>query len=705
MLLWVALGALGLFSICVGAVLSLTRGQKPPLAIQTSMSHSERAPRADQGYLGPQACAECHRERVAEFSKTKHFAACCVPRDDAMPAGFLAGNGHFQSRIAPVEFEMGRSEQGWTQTATLQTPAGKQQTTSLIDLKYGSSPTDEVYFTWRGDRLYELPIAWLHPQKSWGSSTFDPDGEGDFSRPMTPRCLECHNTWFEHQPGTLNQYNRDTFILGVTCERCHGPGREHVTYHRQHPAERLGTAIVKPAQLSRERLLDVCGQCHSNAIKHRGPAFSYRPGQPLEESYRMATSRHPEEDHVANQMKYMRESKCFQQSETLTCITCHDPHKVSTSTTDHSSSATSCLKCHQIDRCSQRPHVPVAVQDNCAGCHMPARNKIQVHFETESDSKVAPVKAYEHRIAIYPTATQEVLYDWYRQQPGDDDRRKATELASTLSQHWIEEAERCRRDHRLLAAMDAYRNAIRFVPSAEIQSRLTEATQLRTAIDEKWFQAIRLIRQEKYPEAIVTLEAMLQINPDLAKVHGKLGAVYATLGQREKATSHLKLVATLAPDDAYGAGMLGWISFLDGNYETAIEQYKIADEIEPYNAKVHYQWGLALQKLQSWPSAEDRFRTVLEIDPNHFNACLNLSLVLRSQGKRDEAVSFAQRAVTITTQQNPELLLNLAECHADAGQTSKALQTIKQALLIAQKNRPELVPRIRRRLDELGKSR
>ena len=92
--------------------------------------------------------------------------------------------------------------------------------------------------------------------------------------------------------------------------------------------------------------------------------------------------------------------------------------------------------------------LPAAVQDNCAGCHMPARNKIQVHFETEIDSKVAPVKACEHRIGIYPSATQEVLYNWYRQQPGDDDRRKAAELASTLSQHWFEEAERCRRGHR-----------------------------------------------------------------------------------------------------------------------------------------------------------------------------------------------------------------------------------------------------------------
>ena len=80
-------------------------------------------------------------------------------------------------------------------------------------------------------------------------------GTGDLSRATTPRCLECHSTYFEHRPGTTNEYNRHNFILGVTCERCHGPGQEHVAYHQAHPQAKAGKAVVNPSHLSRERLI------------------------------------------------------------------------------------------------------------------------------------------------------------------------------------------------------------------------------------------------------------------------------------------------------------------------------------------------------------------------------------------------------------------------------------------------------------------
>src|SRR5262249_8282885 len=161
-------------------------------------------------------------------------------------------------------------------------PSGEQRTSTRIALAYGTGNADEIYFTWHDDRLHELPAAWLHPQNRWGASPFNPYGSDDFSRETTTRCLECHNTWFEHVPGTSNQYKRDSFILGVTCERCHGPGQEHVAFHQAHPDAETGQSVVHPGHLARDRQLDICAQCHSNAIKPRTPPFSYRPGEVLD---------------------------------------------------------------------------------------------------------------------------------------------------------------------------------------------------------------------------------------------------------------------------------------------------------------------------------------------------------------------------------------------------------------------------------------
>src|SRR5262245_1402288 len=59
------------------------------------------------GYVGVQACASCHRERVAEFEHTTHFRACREPRTGEMPPGFAPGKGEYQSRIPALRFLTG----------------------------------------------------------------------------------------------------------------------------------------------------------------------------------------------------------------------------------------------------------------------------------------------------------------------------------------------------------------------------------------------------------------------------------------------------------------------------------------------------------------------------------------------------------------------------------------------------------------------
>src|SRR5262249_19441632 len=186
---------------------------------------------------------------------TSHFRTSRLPQAETMPPGFAPGKGRHAPRDAGLRFEMTRVGNDFFQTALRATPAGEQQTSSRIDLVYGAGHADEVYFTWHGDRLYQLPMVWLHPQHCWANISYNRYGTGDFSREGTTRCLECHTTWFEHVAGTPNQYRRDSFILGVTCEQCHGPGREHVAFHQAHSEADSGRFVVQPGRLTRARQL------------------------------------------------------------------------------------------------------------------------------------------------------------------------------------------------------------------------------------------------------------------------------------------------------------------------------------------------------------------------------------------------------------------------------------------------------------------
>jgi tetratricopeptide (TPR) repeat protein len=635
---------------------------------------------------------------VAEFQKTAHFRACRTPEPATMPAGFAPGRGTYATREPGLRFEMARAGGDFLQTVVRATPAGEQRTPAHVDLVYGGTGgTDEVFFTWHGDWLYELSLVWLHPQNQWGASPFDPHGGGDLSREMTTRCLECHNTWFGHVPGTPNRYDRHDFVLGVTCENCHGPAREHVDYHTAHPEADSSRAIVHPGRLTRDLQMDLCAQCHSNAIKHRGPAFSYRPGEPLDAHFRTVASKNPEDDHVANQVKYLRQSKCFQNSD-MTCVTCHNPHRPRGPA---NAGSASCLKCHKPADCGEQPRLPATVRGECAGCHMPQRYKIQVSFDTESDEYVPPVRSYEHRIGVYPRGRQEVLLAWYRTQTDAQSQQEAARLTRALADGWLTEAEACRRDYRFLAAIAALREAVQLDPTPALREQLRKPVATQAKLDADIAQGIRQLNQHRPEEAIATLKAVLAVKPDWARAHGRLGTAYALAGQNERAAEHLRAVARYDPDDPYGYNMLGWLAYLQGRPEEAVAFYRQADEVEPFTAEINFRWGLALCGLDRWGEAVTHFRQVLVIDPKHAGACQGLAQALRRQGQPEEALSFARRAARLSRFENPDILLALADAYADAGRFAEADDSASRALDLAQANAPQLAPQIRSHLADI----
>ena len=699
---WTVVGMIVGLAIATGGVVIYRSWSTPPLPVQSTKAidpeqdATEKQVASNPGYLGPQACAKCHAERVAEFQQTRHFLACTKPSSASMPSEFSDGHGRlYVAEDAGLRFEMSRSGENFFQTAIRVTPSGEERTTSQIGLVYGDgAASDEVYFAWHNDQLSELPVVWLHPTKQLGASALDPGGGGSFGRDMLPRCLECHNTWFEHVVGSSNQYNRDSFIMGVTCEKCHGPGKDHVAFHQAHPEMKTAAAITHPGHLSRERLMDLCAQCHSNAIKYRQPPLSYRPGEPLEAYFKTLDPKNAEEDRVANQTEYLRESKCFQKSDTMTCITCHDPHRRNEAT-GLSPSQRSCAKCHQASDCGEQDRLPMPLRADCVSCHMPRVNKIQVYFHTADDNFVSPVKRCEHRIAVYPEVRDELVLSWHREQSVPASQQEIERLTNSLARHWDAEGQRLTKEYRFLAAMDAYRNALRFQDTPVLHEKLEALKTTHQKYDSDWFDAVHLMDQKHHEEAVELLQDILRVKPDLARAHGRLGTLYAMLGQESKATESLKAASTFDPDDPYGDSMLGWLAFIGGRPSEALEFYRRANEAEPSNAKIQYQTGLAMTQLNRWPEAVECFQQVLAIEPNHVQGCQGLSHAFHQQGKSEEALPFARRAVRLSRSDDPHVLVTLAEICLDVQRYDEARNALTKATQIAKARSPQLLPQIR----------
>jgi tetratricopeptide (TPR) repeat protein len=635
------------------------------------------------GYVGIEVCAECHKPRAGVVKSSRHYLACRAASEGVTSPGFAPGRGLLTTRVADLHFEMTRSGNDFFATR-VQTAGGEQRVPYQVGLVYGSAGKhDEMYFAWQDDRLFHLPVAWLYPFERWGYASHTTT-----ARPTHASCLECHNTWVASIPGSINQYRRDDMLLGVTCERCHGPGREHVEHHRTHP-DAPAHAILHPGTLSRERLMDVCAQCHSNA-KNLGMAFSYRPGEPLDAFFHNAKPTYAEDD-TTNQVRYLRESKCFQKSE-MTCITCHDPHRLK-------SAQGGCASCHKPASCTDQPNLPVAVRGDCVGCHMPSRIWTHAHLYTTTDDQyVSLAPRADHHIGVYPEAKQAVLLTWLRTQSDARSRAEADKLEHQLTQYWTSEAVERKRAGRFKASIGAFREALRIAPDPTIHQQLQEVIARQSELDD----LIGSLRTaERTGTAISLLEKMLEINPNSAFAHGELGTIYAGTGKRKEAIDHLQAVARCEPSDSYGVTRLAGMAYLDGRLEEAASLCARSYAINPVSPLNNHLWGLVLLKQKRWPDAEQQFRKVLRSDPTDAGSNDGLSMALRNQEQTADAIRFARRAAYWSKGQNADVLMTLAEAYLAANRRQDALKALEQALTVAERTNPRLAQTIQVRLRDL----
>ncbi len=656
------------------------------------------------GYVGPQACSECHRERVEECMPTSHFRTCRVPDVDSLARGFEKGLGSFRREGDPVEFQTFVRGNKLVQATIEPSANGTRRLESSIDLIYGANPiSDEVYLSWRPDEsMWELPVAWVYAKDCWGASGFDRDATGDRARELTLRCFECHNTWFQHIPGTTNVYRRKDMLLGVTCERCHGPGQSHVEFHQKNPEAKVSQGIVYPGGLPRERLIEVCTQCHSNAIRHRGPALSYRPGDELEKHYRFAEPPYSEDDHVANQIKSLRQSKCFQNSE-MTCITCHDPHKTAEPVGERFHD--SCLQCHTHENCGEQSKLPTAVREKCSECHMRKYVKVNVNFDLVDDSYVPPIRRSKHNISIDPVATHELLLENHLQSNENPEQtaEAARQERNWLVDHWAAESKACLSQFRFTGAIAALRESLRIDSDNTVtRTELRRVVQVQTEYDALLAKGNRLMVQNKDTQAIEAFQSLLKIKPTLAEAYGRLGTLYAKRGLFELAKENLNRANQLDPDDQYGHSMLARLAFVSGDLDAADKHYSTADSIEPYNSKLHLLWGQVLRKANRISEAMEHWNLSVQIDPRQVEAHRGLCELYLADGKFREALPHAKRLCELTRYESLGDLMMLAEIHIGLGESEAASSVGQHGLLIARRMNAAAADEIAKWLGEHG---
>jgi Cytochrome c554 and c-prime len=399
--------ALGLGCL-IAALASTVSGQaassptNPATAPPSSARQLQDGTAHRDGYVGDAACQACHREIVESYSHTAHHLTSRRADKDSIAGNFTPGANLLKTTNPDVVFRMESDQGGYFQTALEGQPPNQSSHRERFDLVIGSGRKGQTYLYWKGDELFQLPVSYWTELRQWVNSPGYRDGSVDFNRRVPPRCLECHATYFHSLAPPANRYDRREFTLGISCEKCHGPGREHVVRYTAKKAAAGASAIVNPGKLSRDRQVDQCALCHAGPGEPApAPAFSFVPGDKIDDYLNLE----PLDPNAAldvhgSQVELLGRSRCFR-SSTMTCSTCHDIHRVER---DAAAFSRHCLGCHKVENCGLYPSHGKELAKNCVDCHMP--NQATALIVSSWNGRMVRPRIRNHWIKVYSETTR-----------------------------------------------------------------------------------------------------------------------------------------------------------------------------------------------------------------------------------------------------------------------------------------------------------
>lgn len=149
----------------------------------------------------------------------------------------------------------------------------------------------------------------------------------------------------------------------------------------------------------------------------------------------------------------------------------------------------------------------------------------------------------------------------------------------------------------------------------------------------------------KLGDALRSTQKLLEILPDEALSHARLGLIQIKLGHLPEAEASLLHAIALDPQLAEAHVNLGYIRKGQGRVDEAAACYRKALESSPANAAAHTNLGSIELKRGNHREAERHFRAALATSPEDENAMLGLSTVLVKLGQTDEAAATSQRLI------------------------------------------------------------
>ncbi len=615
---------------------------RPPLPYPPSPFLNARP---ELAYVGDEACAPCHQDLVESFHRhgmALSFAAVgeaggagaegeAGTADEPRAARVLgdwSGAGavhHAPSNYAYTMFERG-GQRFVRETRADSAGRVAHEVEKEIAFTIGSGHNDQGFVYEEAGGLYILPVEWYTHEGIWDMAPgFEGPRQERWKRRLLPGCIGCHASYPDYVADSGNRY-RNPLPVGIGCERCHGPGALHVAARevdtersaRSHAGssaasdtassvsagDAFDSTIVNPARLSRAGQVEVCAQCHLQADVRRPRdgrgEFDYRPGLPLS-AFKEFYVPEAEDTLVFGFVRHverMVRSRCYVESATMTCTTCHDPHATSR-WRPAAHWAERCLSCHAAEDCPEAAHGGAMGARGAGG----ADGAPDAHAAT--DSIVDCVSCHMRRSQPYDLEHVAITDHWIR---------RRVEPPSTFD----ETRTRARDDVPLVAFF------LDGAPSETTGAFLQGLGMAHVAIGHE-------------EHALPLLDRGLALGPPRSEAHHQRAIANAHLGNRDAALLDLDEAARLGPESAEAAFRLGQTNLEARRPHEAAAAFRAGIALYADDALAWANLGMALAESESLDAALDAARRAVALHPGSDDAQRVLGTVLVALGKLDEA--------------------------------------------------------------------
>ena len=412
---------LGLFFLIAIVAASFWFGGAVPSPRATTESNSRQQAKIsrptppDSGYVGSEQCTPCHAQIAESYrrhpmSRSMATLASATPIEDyARTTSFTAG---------ACQYRVEKSDQGLVHHETLSDTDG----TVLYDIKsemqyvVGSGANGRSYLSEQNEILTMSSIGW-YTSRGWDLSPgYDAQRHQHFSRRISEACLHCHSGQIQIDRDSIDRFPSPPFTeIAIGCERCHGPGEQHVKYRQSNTKSGIDP-IVNPARLAPAERDAVCSQCHlqgvERVLKYGKSHVDFRPGQKINDNWTVflnsSSVDSADSADLVTQVEQMQASRCYRQSEgKMSCTSCHDPHDSPAVEDRHTFYRTRCETCHSDRGCSitpvERDRPPA--NGSCIVCHMPNLKSGDVPHTSISDHRIPRTPRRKEASHSPPTLT------------------------------------------------------------------------------------------------------------------------------------------------------------------------------------------------------------------------------------------------------------------------------------------------------------